>query len=465
VLAAGHAALLAYAGGQGVKLFYEPGGESCWYPEGSRCRIRQSTALDREGRILGVRMEIFLDVGAYRTCTRRVLRDALSTVCGIYRCANIEVVGKLARTNTQPAGLSGSTTQAAAAFATELQQTRLAEISQLDPYVWKREQLQPRTASTQARRGSAAAAVLERAVAESDFCRKHAAYAAMNTRRRTYLAPPHPLRGVGLSLCVQNEAGEPSFSLPASPRNCSVKVRLEADNRLHIYSSIVENGQRRDQLFTAAAAEYSEEQEPVLEPVDTLTVPDSGYSSLAATLEISRLIEKCCQTLKKQPSGAALPLEARRSIRFAPENGLRRQREILIPKAAGAWAATVVEVEVDAETLYPSCRRIVMAVDAGAAGYVREQLKAGILRALGRATWEGRKDPFPFSDSQLAPAISVEFVQTSGREQHCKAFDALPDLGVAAAFASAVSQATGLYIDQIPLTAEVIQRCLLAAEK
>jgi len=465
VLAAGHAALLANAGGRPVKLFYEPRGEACWYPEGSRCRIRQSTALDREGKILGVRMEIVLDIGAYRTCTRGLLRDALSAVCGIYRCANIEVVGKLAQTSTHPAGLSGSTTRAAVAFATELQQARLAEISQLDPYVWKQEQLQPRAAALPGRRGGPAAAALERAVTASDFCRKYAAYAAMNTRRRTYLAPPHPLRGVGLSLCVQNEAGEQSFSLPASPRTCSVKVCLEADKRLHIYSSIVETGQRRDTLFTAAAAGFSEERNPVLEPVDTLTVPDSGYSSLEATLEISRLIGKCCQTLEKRRSGAALPLETRRSLRFAPEKVPRRQRDTRMPRTAGAWAATVVEVEVDAETLHPSCRRIVMAVEAGAAGYARAQLKAGILRALGRATWEGRKEPCPFTDSELAPEVSVEFVQMPGREQHCRAFDALPDLGVAAAFVSAVSQATGLYIDQIPLTAEVIQRCLLAAEK
>jgi len=41
-----------------------------------------------------------------------------------------------------------------------------------------------------------------------------------------------------------------------------------------------------------------------------------------------------------------------------------------------------------------------------------------------------------------------------------KGFEHLPYLGVPAAYAAAVCQATGLYIDQVPITAEVVQQCL-----
>jgi CO/xanthine dehydrogenase Mo-binding subunit len=471
VLAAGHAALLSHAGGCAVKLFADFGEESCRFPPGSRCRIRQSTALDRDGNPLGLRLEIILDAGAYRTCTPGVLREAVLAVCGIYRYENIDVVGKLAYTNTLPVGLSSVTAQSAAAFATELQQTRLAEISQLDPYVWKRAQLQARL--------PAAAAVLDEATSRADFRRKHAAYAALNTRRKDYLAPPHPLRGVGISLCVQSETGEWGFSLPAdgaSPRVCSVKVRLEPGRRLSIASSIVETGQQRDRLFAASAAAILElaPERIRLEPVDTFVVPDSGYSSLAGTFEINRLIEKCCRALRSRNSGGSLPLEVRRSFRVAPEIDPRREKTLEPPRGAASWAATVVEVEVDAETLQPCCRQIVMVVEAGAVrdpDFARMQLEAGILSALKRTTWGGR-DAVPVTAEAVcepaagqAPSLSVRFLQASGRDHDGRAFDALPDLGVAAAYVSAVSQATGLYIDEIPLTAEVIQRCLLAAAR
>jgi CO/xanthine dehydrogenase Mo-binding subunit len=479
VLAAGHAALLSHAGGRAVKLRCELAETACSFPRSSPCRIRQSTALDREGNQLGVRLEIVLTSGAYRTCTRQALRDAILAVCGTYRCDNIEVEGKLAQTNTSPVDLSAATGQAAAVFATELQQTRLAEISQLDPYVWKRQRLKVNSAAE--RRATGAAEVLAQAVAAADFRRKHAAYAALNTRRKTYLAPPHPLRGVGLSLCVQTEEGEQSFGLAsetASPRSCTVKVGLEADKKLHIYSSIVETGQRKEDIFadTAASVLGLAREDIVIEPVDTLRVPDSGFSTLAQTFEIGRLIGKCCQAIRKQGGSTSRPLEVRRSSRrvFAPVPG--QDGGAKIPKAAGAWAATVVEVEVNAETLLPSCRQIVMVVDAGKIpdpDYARAQLEAGIISALRRVVWEGRSRTPGLSPGALisgpgipeAPQLAVSFLTGPAKDNVCRGFDDLADLGVPAAYVAAVSQATGLYIDEIPLTAEVIQRCLLAAEK
>jgi hypothetical protein len=41
-----------------------------------------------------------------------------------------------------------------------------------------------------------------------------------------------------------------------------------------------------------------------------------------------------------------------------------------------------------------------------------------------------------------------------------RAWERLPSLGVAPAFAAAASQATGLFLDRLPLSPEVIQQCL-----
>jgi CO/xanthine dehydrogenase Mo-binding subunit len=472
LLAAGHAALLSHAGGRAVNLCSDPGGETCFFAQENRCHVRQSTALDREGKPLGVRLEIVLDGGAYRTSARQVLREAILVVVGTYKCANIEVVGKLAQTNTSPGGLSVLAGQAAVAFAGELHQARLAEISQLDPYVWKRDQLKTKKTAVK---------VLEQAVTAADYRRKHAAFAASNTRRKTYLSAPHPLRGVGLSLCVQTEAGQQGCGLPGdpdSPRVCAIKVSLEKNKQLHVYSSIVEMGQQRERIFAGTASSILDlgPESILIEPVDTATVPDSGFTSMSRTFEINRLLEKCCRVIQKQSSGRSLPLEVRRSFRFTPVPAPRKAGNAQIPRAAGAWAGTVVEVEVDAETLQPSCRQIVMVVEAGRLldlDYARTQLEAGILSALSRVSWGGRTGTQGMSPEKVrffpgpteTPAITVSFLKNPARDHEVRAFDALPDLGIAAAYTAAVSQATGLYIDEIPLTPEVIQRCLLAAEK
>jgi hypothetical protein len=56
------------------------------------------------------------------------------------------------------------------------------------------------------------------------------------------------------------------------------------------------------------------------------------------------------------------------------------------------------------------------------------------------------------------PEIQLNLVETQGAAM--KGFEHLPYLGIPAAYAAAVCQATGLYIDQLPITEEVIQQCL-----
>jgi CO/xanthine dehydrogenase Mo-binding subunit len=56
------------------------------------------------------------------------------------------------------------------------------------------------------------------------------------------------------------------------------------------------------------------------------------------------------------------------------------------------------------------------------------------------------------------PEIRIKVVET--RDGAMKGFENLPYLGVPAAYAAAVCQATGLYVDQLPITPEVIQQCL-----
>jgi CO/xanthine dehydrogenase Mo-binding subunit len=56
------------------------------------------------------------------------------------------------------------------------------------------------------------------------------------------------------------------------------------------------------------------------------------------------------------------------------------------------------------------------------------------------------------------PEIHIQLAETRGTAM--RGFEILPHLGVPAAYAAAICQATGLYIDQVPITPEVIQQCL-----
>ena len=58
------------------------------------------------------------------------------------------------------------------------------------------------------------------------------------------------------------------------------------------------------------------------------------------------------------------------------------------------------------------------------------------------------------------PPIHIDIIEEN--KNPAKAFDKLADNGLPAAFVSAISQATGLYLDRFPVTPEVVHQCLEA---
>ncbi len=150
---------------------------------------------------------------------------------------------------------------------------------------------------------------------------------------------------------------------------------------------------------------------------------------------------------------------------------------------SAAWAATVVDLEVDPVSLQGGCRGIWVIIDAGRVGgladppLTRLQVEGAVLQSLGCAALEIggilRQRPDHYADYGLpgfmdAPPIEVRFLEPRATRGVAPArtgaprrgLEDLPFLGVFPAYAAAVAQATGCYIDQIPTLPESIQTCL-----
>lgn len=97
-------------------------------------------------------------------------------------------------------------------------------------------------------------------------------------------------------------------------------------------------------------------------------------------------------------------------------------------------------------------------------------LEGEVLRALGYAAFPGPKEEWDGSISPAGlaqvpsildlPPIHIHFVGMDARS--LKPWDQLPFLAIAPAYVAAASQATGLHLNRMPLTAEVMQKCLEA---
>lgn len=472
-LLAGHAALLSYTTEKPVKMIYSREEDIAYTCKSPGSYITHRTALDQEGNPIGFKVEIVLDAGAYQLNSAHGLLNGALSACGAYNCPNLEVRAQLIRSNRIPAGIFPGFGAAQSFFAVELQAARLAEIAHEDPAGWKRRNLlKPGAAfSTRGKIKEKAGSlpvldVLDKVVAVSDFSRKHAAYNALKNRRENIAHTRNLLRGIGLAVCSKGIGYQGE---EYDDQSCTVKVRLELDRRLTILTSSVDNEQDSSRIFKQIAVSILdiEPERITIAPVDTANVPDSGATSTVRTLTIIfRLLEKCCLAIKKKRLTSSLPIEVRQSCKAPKEPGWDVESLIGSPYREYSWAATVLELEIDPVSLQPKCRGIWLAIDSGSiVDLLTEKLAAGmvkgmVIRALGYAASgePDQEDVLQYAVPGVInlPPIEVHFI---GRGEACGIGD-LPFSGVAPAYGAAVSQATGYYIDQMPLTPEIIQNYL-----
>ena len=224
-----------------------------------------------------------------------------------------------------------------------------------------------------------------------------------------------------------------------------MRLVLGKDGILSIFTALASSEPWLAELFRRQAARLLE-LEPAavrVQPADTSDLPPGPGGSVGRALGPGlRLLELCCRDLRRRGRPATVTRRAA---------GGRAER---------SWAATVVEVEVDPATLELRCRSLWLALDVGRVEderLYRDFAEGEALRALERIAPSRRQRFTPRRAAfRSCTCISCRAACRAGY----RAWERLPSLGVAPAFAAAASQATGLFLDRLPLTPEVVQECL-----
>jgi CO/xanthine dehydrogenase Mo-binding subunit len=142
------------------------------------------------------------------------------------------------------------------------------------------------------------------------------------------------------------------------------------------------------------------------------------------------------------------------------------------PFSLFSWAAAVVETEIDPIDYEPRVRGVWLSVDGGrilSERKARSSLEIATLHALGWATREriaydagalAVEDVLSYQIplSSDAPPITVDFTWTDSAAP--KGIGELPFACVPAAFAQAVSQATGTSFDELPIRPDSVRKSL-----
>ena len=130
---AAHAALLALKARRPVKIIYDRTEDMIATTKRHPSVVRHRTGVTRDGRIVGMDIDVMLDGGAYVTLSPVVLSRGTIHAAGPYRCDHTRINGRAVMTNTPPNGAFRGFGAPQTQFAMEVHLDRIAESLGMDP--------------------------------------------------------------------------------------------------------------------------------------------------------------------------------------------------------------------------------------------------------------------------------------------------------------------------------------------
>ncbi len=494
------AALLAMRIGRPVRMIYDRHEDLAATTKRHPAVMTHRTGVTRDGRLVAQDIDVVMDAGAYITLSSVVLSRGAIHAAGPYACPNVRIRARAMRTNTPPNGAMRGFGAPQTEFAAEMQVNRIAEALGISPaelrHRWAYRVGDVTPTGQVLRESVSATAVLDRAVRAADFERVRARTAGeRRAREREGVdGTARTATGIGLALGWHGAGftggGERYLASVAG-------VEVTADGRIRVLTDSTEIGQGArtvlPQLVADALGVSLDEVE--VAPQDTSVVPNSGPTVASrTTMVVGGLLITAARRLRDE-------VEARTGLPFAAsyrEDALRHGPSRVDERFGGypdiewddktyrgdaypvyGYAAAVATVDVDLDTGEVAVRSVVAADDAGrivnpvlATG----QVEGGTLQAVGYATIEEMKvENGRYVNDRLAtyliptaldaPRISAVLVEEpfSGAPHGAKGLGELPMDVPAPAVVAAIHDATGVWIHELPATAERVLAGIMAA--
>jgi CO/xanthine dehydrogenase Mo-binding subunit len=486
---ASHAALLAMKCGHPVKIVYDRMEDLAATTKRHPSRVRHRTALDQQGKLLAMDIEMATDGGAYSTLSSTVLSRATLHAPGPYVCPNVRVRSSSWATNTVPYGAFRGFGAPQATFAIERHMDEIAASIGIDPIELRRRNFLhdgDTTATEQVMREPVILdKLLDRALAESGYHQKRSQFA-----REDANAPVK--RGMGIAAFYHGSGFTGSGERYL---NSLAGVDVTPDGTVRVLVSSTEFGQGTNTVLTQIAAEalglnYSD---VMMAPADTNIVPNSGPTVASRTaMVIGRLIERASlQLVAMLREQAELPEHFSQEQFFAASERFRAAKGEVVSLCryeappgiywddqkyrgeaypAFAWSVQVAQVAVDTVTYSAEVEefwsvqevgRVLNPVLAGG------QIEGGIAQGIGYALYEkvllqngrmanNQMTNYIMPTAEDVPPIHVYFEEIPF--QHggygAKGIGELPHDGPAPAILNAIKDAIGVGFNSIPLLPE-----------
>jgi CO/xanthine dehydrogenase Mo-binding subunit len=504
------AALLARITSRPVRIIYSRAEDIAWSTKRHATVMKHTLLAKRDGTLTGIKVEVYVDAGAYVGLSSIVAERANASAGGPYVIPNVEIDTFTVYTNNPFGGAYRGFGQPQVTFALESQLDALARELGLDPFELRLKNFLKQGSRTPYNEK------LEAKPLAIDTALKARARSGWQAHRRAAdshnTQDPDIRRGVGMASmmygCCLHAGGQ---HLEGS----AALVQVHPDTSVSVSIGGTEIGQGAFTTMAILAAEslgfpYASIR---VRETDTVAVPDSGptvasrttimsgNAVLDATREIrTRLVKVAAEVLNvparniafkaghvlvngKQMSLTLAELVQAAYFRkinlthtgwYAPprkhwdkEHGRGQAYSVY------CYGAVVAEVSVDTVTGMVKVDRVTAVHDVGRAisqANVRGQIHGGIMQGLGYATMErlairnGRILNPNFTDylvptSLDIPEIDIELIEEpyASGPYGAKGIGEPSLIPVAAAIANAVAHALGYPLQDLPLTPERVK--------
>ena len=496
---ASHAALLAMKSGHVVKMTYDRVEDLAATTKRHPSRVRHRTALDGDGKLLAMDIEVATDGGAYTTLSSTVLSRATLHSPGPYVCPNVRVSSKAWATNTVPYGAFRGFGAPQAIFAIERHMDEIAAAIGMDPVEVRRRNFLhdgDTTATEQVMREPVILdKLLDRALTESDYYERQKRFAQENQTRAVK-------RGLGIAAFYHGAGFTGSGERYL---NSLAGIDVTPEGRVRVLVANTEFGQGTNTILSQIAAESIgiDYDDVEMAPVDTNVVPNSGPTVASRTsMVVGKLIERAgLQLVGTLRERAGLREEFTREEFFAACERLREEDGAVISLCryeapagifwddqkyrgeaypAFAWSVQVAQVAVDTTTYSAEVEEFWSVQEVGRVLHpvlAGGQIEGGIAQGIGYALYEkvvwkdGRMANNQMTNYIMPTAEDVPPIHVYFEEIPCrfggfgaKGIGELPHDGPAPAILNGIRDAIGVGFNAIPLLPEDLFAQLVTQE-
>ncbi|MBV8298107.1 MAG: xanthine dehydrogenase family protein [Candidatus Eremiobacteraeota bacterium] len=431
-------------------------------------RIETTWGAKRDGTVVAVKTRTLADGGAYASTSVEVLKCATIFAQGPYRVPNVATDGIVVYTHNVPSGAFRGFGSPQAHWAAESMIARIAHALEIDPAEIRRKNLY-REGDTEATgnvlpAGVGALAVLERCAEEAE---------RRLTPRAQRDAHATVRRGIGIACGIKNVGYSFGF-----PERSTATVELIATARIEravVRIGAADVGQGAHLILRQIAAET------LALPLEAVALvsDDSAQAPNAGSASASRLTFMAGNAVRDAALAARGAWErgerpeATFEYRAPATTPLDLETGAGTPNYCYGYAAQAVEVEVDTATGVTRVLKIVSVHDVGRAinrQQVEGQIEGCLAQALGYALTENfivreGKPLTPYFSTYLLPTtldVPVEIVPIilEHADPHgpygARGVAEMPLVPFAPAVAAAIYDATGAWLNDLPMTPERI---------